>query len=232
MLRKRFLIGAAVVAAIIVTPIAWYLISPLFIDVRVDEEFPVAQAAPTVAPNVPAATDVAMARAVAPATPVPTVESPEASVTLTPTAVVMAEPTPEMVVESAGDVTAAPLEPTPTVAVATAPVALKTGEFHDVEHHGSGSATIYQLPDGKRILRFENFDVLNGPDLYVWLSGATDANDEQAIIDGGYVELGRLKGNQGSQNYEIPDDVDLSAIHSVTIWCRQFGVNFATAPLG
>ena len=45
------------------------------------------------------------------------------------------------------------------------------------------------------------------------------------------VELGKLKGNEGDQNYEIPADTDLAKYRAVTIWCRRFSVNFATAPL-
>jgi hypothetical protein len=48
---------------------------------------------------------------------------------------------------------------------------------------------------------------------------------------GDYVDLGILKGNVGNQNYEIPDDVDLSAIKSVVIWCRPFKVVFSVADL-
>jgi len=29
----------------------------------------------------------------------------------------------------------------------------------------------------------------------------------------------------------VPDDLDLSRYRAVTIWCRRFSVNFATAPL-
>jgi hypothetical protein len=45
------------------------------------------------------------------------------------------------------------------------------------------------------------------------------------------VELGALKGNQGDQNYDVPESVDLGKYRAVTIWCRRFSVNFATAPL-
>jgi hypothetical protein len=45
------------------------------------------------------------------------------------------------------------------------------------------------------------------------------------------VELGKLKGNQGDQNYDIPADLELDKYRAVTIWCRRFGVNFGTAPL-
>ena len=47
----------------------------------------------------------------------------------------------------------------------------------------------------------------------------------------GFVTLGALKGNQGDQNYELPADLDLAKYRAVTVWCRRFGVNFATAPL-
>ena len=47
----------------------------------------------------------------------------------------------------------------------------------------------------------------------------------------GFVELGKLKGTDGDQNYEVPADLDLGKYRAVTIWCRRFGVNFGTAPL-
>ena len=47
----------------------------------------------------------------------------------------------------------------------------------------------------------------------------------------GYVEVGKLKGNVGDQNYDVPEDVDLAKYRAVTIWCNRFGVNFGTAPL-
>ena len=48
-------------------------------------------------------------------------------------------------------------------------VKLKTGNFRDADsfHRGSGQATIYRGPDGSRVLRLENLDVTNGPDLHV-----------------------------------------------------------------
>jgi hypothetical protein len=51
------------------------------------------------------------------------------------------------------------------------------------------------------------------------------------VTKAGFVELGKLKGNEGDQNYDVPEDLDLSKYRAVTIWCRRFSVNFATAPL-
>ena len=111
------------------------------------------------------------------------------------------------------------------------PSPVTEGSFHGVAHDTKGTAAIYVLPDGKRVLRFTNFETSNGPDVHVFLGAAADANDSDTVTSAGYVELGSLKGNVGDQNYEIPADINLSDYHSVTIWCKRFGVNFGTAPL-
>ena len=105
------------------------------------------------------------------------------------------------------------------------PVALVTASFvgADSFHEGSGDATIYELADGSRVLRFENFDVTNGPDLHVLL--ATGTGGEL----GEYVDLGSLKGNVGSQNYDLPADIDPADYASIVIYCEPFHVVFATA---
>ena len=106
-----------------------------------------------------------------------------------------------------------------------------SGRFHGVAHQGAGAATIYQLPDGKRMLRFTEFTTSNGPDVQVYLVAAPDARDNETVTKAGFVPIGSLKGNIGDQNYDLPPDLDLTKYQAVTIWCRRFGVNFATAPL-
>ena len=108
---------------------------------------------------------------------------------------------------------------------------LAAGTFHDVAHTGKGTATIYKLADGNRVLRFSNFETSNGPDVHVYLVAADDAKDSDTVKKAGFVEVGALKGNIGDQNYELASDLDLSKYRAVTIWCKRFGVNFATAPL-
>ena len=58
-----------------------------------------------------------------------------------------------------------------------------------------------------------------------------DASDSETVKQAGFVEVAALKGNIGDQNYELSSDLDLNKYRAVTIWCRRFGVNFATAPL-
>jgi hypothetical protein len=108
---------------------------------------------------------------------------------------------------------------------------LAQGEFHNADKAGSGTATIYQLADGKRVLRLSDFAVDNGPDLHVRLIAANDAKNTASVAKTDHVELGKLKGNKGSQNYDVPENVDLSKYKVVSIWCNRFSVNFAAAPL-
>jgi len=108
---------------------------------------------------------------------------------------------------------------------------LAKGEIHNADKTGSGTATIYELADGKRVLRLTNFSVENGPDLHVRLIKADDAKDTASVAKTDHVELGKLKGNKGDQNYDVPENVDLGKYKAVSIWCNRFSVNFAAAPL-
>ena len=119
----------------------------------------------------------------------------------------------------------------PGSAESEAPAALFAGAFHSVAHETKGTVTVHRLPDGTRVLRLTEFATSNGPDVRVYLIAAPDAADDEAVKKAGFVELGKLKGNQGDQNYDIPAGLDLNRYRAVTIWCRRFGVNFATAPL-
>jgi hypothetical protein len=116
-------------------------------------------------------------------------------------------------------------------AESAAPAALFAGSFHSVAHETKGTATVHRLSDGIRVLRLTEFVTSNGPDVRVYLIAAPDAADDETVKKAGFVELGKLKGNQGDQNYDIPAGLDLNKYRAVTIWCRRFGVNFATAPL-
>ena len=112
------------------------------------------------------------------------------------------------------------------------PVKVAEGSFRGVAHETTGTASIYRLPEGKQVLRFSGFQTSNGPDVQVYLVAAPDAKDNETVTKAGFIRIGDLKGNMGDQNYDLPANVDWSKYRAVTIWCRRFGVNFATAPLG
>jgi hypothetical protein len=102
------------------------------------------------------------------------------------------------------------------------------GEFigADEFHFGSGTARLIETAPGEYVVRFENFSVRNGPDLYVYLSPRPDGYAPDAI------ELGTLRATDGDFNTPVPPGTDVSTVRSVLIWCKQFAVLFAHAELG
>jgi hypothetical protein len=204
--RRVVMIGLAIFGLWALTP---YLYSR-----QVDEAFP-AVAQPTA--------EAAMADTMAQ----PTAEAAVAEAMAQPTAEAavaeaMAQPTAEAAVAEA---TSAP--------VATGPVALSEGAFIAGSFPGdtaSGKATIFRLEGGSQVLRLEDFATTNGPDLFVVLSGSANP-DAEGVKTGAFLELARLKGNQGNQNYELPADIDLSQYKSVAVWCRAFNIVFGYAAL-
>lgn len=121
----------------------------------------------------------------------------------------------------------------PPKAAIQEPVSLASGSFRDADsfHQGSGTASIYRLPDGSHLLRLEDLMVTNGPDLRVLLAEAGDPMSRDELQAGGYTHLAKLKGNKGNQNYEIPGDINLEEQNSVIIYCMPFHVIFSVAPL-
>jgi hypothetical protein len=98
-------------------------------------------------------------------------------------------------------------------------------------HPTEGTATIYRIGDGSRVLRFTNFRTSNGPDVHVYMVAAEDAKDNASVQRAGFIDLGSIKGNIGDQNYTLGSEVDLSKYRAVSVWCKRFSVNFGTASL-
>jgi hypothetical protein len=115
------------------------------------------------------------------------------------------------------------------LAANAAPAALAAGTFTSGAHATAGTATIYRLDDGSRIVRLTNFSTSNGPKVHVILADHAIAGND--VENAKSVDLGDLKGNTGNQNYAIPAGVDLKAVKSVAIYCERFHVNFGSATL-
>ena len=140
----------------------------------------------------------------------------------------------EMVMEGMSMVDQPVEEAMPAMAEPSGPTAVKTGTFRDADrfHKGSGTATVYMVGEDQHVLRLEDFEVTNGPDLRVLLVNHPDPQNRDDVQSGsGYIEVGSLKGNIGNQNYEIPAGTDIGATSSVVIYCRPFHVVFSVAPL-
>jgi hypothetical protein len=96
-----------------------------------------------------------------------------------------------------------------------------TGRFRSGEHETRGRVEVVRTPDGVRLLTLTRFATAPGPDLRVYLvPGRTGVRDA--------VDLGRLKGNKGDQQYVVPSSARGA---SVVVWCRAFSVAFGTAVL-
>jgi len=119
----------------------------------------------------------------------------------------------------------------PPAEQASGPMTLAQGSFASLEHTTTGTALVIELEDGRRFLRLGGLETSNGPDLRVILTDQPLSDDWDVWDDGELVDLGPLKGNIGSSNYEIPISVDLGDFETAVIWCRRFSVGFGVAPL-
>ena len=133
-----------------------------------------------------------------------------------------AGPTPDAASDPGG--AAEPPDDAPTVQT------VATGQFISRDHATEGTATVLTDGSPQRFLRFTEFATDNGPDVNVYLSTSAPDGDSGAFDDD-FVDLGDLSGNVGDQNYEIPEDVDLSRYRTVVLWCVRFGVPFGAAGL-
>ena len=93
-------------------------------------------------------------------------------------------------------------------------------------HFGRGTVWLIETSPGMYTMRFEDFSVRNGPDLFVYLT--PDPAGES--IDGA-INLGELKATDGAFNYEIPPGTDVAQYASAIVWCRQFATLFAVSEL-
>jgi Electron transfer DM13 len=206
--KKTIIIGIAVVIAAI--PLGVYTLSPLFLDTEIHEP------PPTVTNN---NNDESVQ-----------IQQFEDFMTLSEVQRMekghqMSIQEKEMIMKAAAQTNGTAVNEDMT-AIGIAASTVYVGTFvgvNDGLHNSEGQAKVLKLSDGSNFLRLENFRSTNGPDLYVYLSTDKNASD--------FVNLGRLKGNVGDQNYEIPDGTDISKYDTALIWCQAFSVLFGSAEL-
>jgi hypothetical protein len=103
---------------------------------------------------------------------------------------------------------------------------IRTGTFigaGDGFHNAEGLAKVIPLGQGSIVIRLENFKSTNGPNVHLYMSTDKAASN--------FIDLGRLKANNGNQNYNIPNGTDLVKYNMVLIWCKDFSVLFGSAEL-
>jgi hypothetical protein len=103
-------------------------------------------------------------------------------------------------------------------------VRISTGTLRGIGHDATGDASVYERADGSRVVALEAIDIEPGPDYRVYVVRGVD---EERPGDG--LELDALRGNQGTQYYEVPSGTDVGPGWTVLVWCRAFGVPVANA---
>ena len=174
-----------IVAIIIIFPIAYYLISPIFRVVELQEESPL-----DVKPKLQIKDAMDTMDAATKAEFEKQVEAMKGQV------IVMDDTMP------------------------SGPKINAQGNFKPRAHKVEGKALLIET-DGKKILRFENFKTINGPNLHIYLSSDLDSSD--------FIDLGEIKATKGNVNYEIPEGTDLTKYNKVLVWCVPFKVLFSYA---
>lgn len=125
-----------------------------------------------------------------------------------------------------------PINEPPLAGMESAPV-LAQGSFYPVEKPGKGTVRLFQLPDGRRALRFsEDFEVFNNTDLVIWLSQVARPTTSAQAVENLHVELAPLKSTRGPQNYVIPPEIPTGSIRSVVLWCVPVPSVYIAAALG
>lgn len=95
-----------------------------------------------------------------------------------------------------------------------------------IDHRASGTALLLAGADGSYVVRLQDIDIEPGPDYHVHLVSGAGRDDP----DGG-VRLDRLRGNKGSQNYQVPAGTAVRTPVTVLVWCRAFAVPIAAATI-
>ncbi len=115
-----------------------------------------------------------------------------------------------------------------------APTVVAQGELISHEHETTGLVRLVKEPNGDYVVRIENLDTSDGPDLHVFFTDAPvlPGGDGWHVFDQGrHVDLGSLKGNRGNANYAVPAGTDIGGLTSVSVWCDRFDVSFGAAQL-
>jgi hypothetical protein len=101
------------------------------------------------------------------------------------------------------------------------------GTFTGYAHGLSGKAVLYINDQGERTLRFENFTMSEGPDVYVLFSKTNNYSEANTVA------ISNLKNGYSNENLNIkvPDSIDLDTHKFVLVYCIQFHSLFGFSEL-
>ncbi|MEW6471577.1 MAG: DM13 domain-containing protein [Actinomycetota bacterium] len=239
----RFAVARAAVFSVAAAVALAVVVLPAYNNETVIETFPAAAAPGPVPVTATTPSSAPVASADPPATPrspgadgpaagtpprMPMTTSTTARAASAPTtgpATVSAAPAPTTTTTASAQpesASATPAEPEPAQ---SSPQRLRTGMFRGIDHRASGTVVIYRQPDGRYVVGLEDIDIQPGPDYDLYIVPGEDREDTK-----GGIRLGDLRGNRGTQFYEVPEGVNLeSGPWTVLVWCQTFAVPVAGA---
>lgn len=121
------------------------------------------------------------------------------------------------------------IEPAPA-GLASAKV-LGTATVYNVDREGQGTAKIYEMPNGTRLIRLEDFFVSINSDLELRLSERPNPRSTDEAVNSPWKLVAPLKATVGNMNYEVPRDIDVSKYQSIVIWCEITRNAYAAASI-
>ncbi|MDQ6839425.1 MAG: DM13 domain-containing protein [Actinomycetota bacterium] len=121
----------------------------------------------------------------------------------------------------------------PPLPAMTAPgaVVVSTGTFYRIDQTGTGTVTLYRLPDGTYALRLDDFFVTANSELEVRLSALEEPKTSGQFADAPSALVSPLEVTVGSLNFALPAGVDPNQYKSVVIWCRLINSAYSGATL-
>ena len=122
--------------------------------------------------------------------------------------------------------------PSPSTAMMeSSPAPVSMGAFHAVDGTATGTAALFHQPDGSFVVTFENFSIASAANTNVVLVPNKDVKADGDIDKASIVDLGRLKGTSGMQDFVVPASANAMTYHAVVLWDTQMAHAIAAAPL-
>ena len=97
---------------------------------------------------------------------------------------------------------------------------MRNGTLRDAGPENTASGSV--IVDGN-MLTLQDVDIADAPDAIVLLT--------QNYQRDSALHLGPLVDFQGTHQYRIPNDADVSAYDSVTVWCEEYAIPMGFADL-
>lgn len=104
---------------------------------------------------------------------------------------------------------------------------LKMGSFSSFAHDLSGSSILYRDSLNNKILRFENYTMSQGPDVYVFLSKSNNYSNANVI------KIAKLTEDYSntSLSVNIDSSMDINIYKFVLVYCVQYNSLFGYTEL-